>query len=65
MGFRNLDHAGADAFRGGWAPGETEPWKIEATGEDLPLSNLFVTMLQRLGAETDTFADNTGNISEV
>ena len=38
---------------------------MKATSEDLPLSNLFVTMLQRLGVETETFADNTGIISEV
>ena len=60
-----LDFAGANAYRGGWAAGDPEPWKIKATVEDLPLSNLFVTMLQRLGVETDTFADNTGTISEV
>ena len=33
--------------------------------EELPLSNLFVTMLQRLGVETESFADSTGTISEV
>ena len=68
MGFQHgqfLDYAGADAYRGGWAPGDTEPWKMEATYEDLPLSNLYVTMLQRLGVDTDTFADNTSTISEV
>lgn len=68
MGFKHgqyLNLAGTNAYRGGWAPGETEPWKLKASGEDLPLSNLYVTMLQRLGVETDTFADNTGTISEV
>ncbi len=68
MGFKHgqyLDYAGANAYRGGWAPGDTEPWKLEAAGEDIPLSNLFVTLLQRLGVETDTFADNTGAISDV
>lgn len=68
MGFKHgkfLDYAGVDAYRGGWAKGDTEPWKLKATGEDLPLSNLYVTMLQRLGVETETFADNTGTISEV
>ena len=29
-----------------------------------PLCNLFVTMLQNLGVETDTFASNTGTLSE-
>ncbi len=68
LGFKHgqyLNYAGAGAYRGGWAPGDTEPWRIKATREDLPLSNLYVTMLQRLGVETDTFADNTGTISEV
>ena len=57
---RYFDYAGAHAYRGGWAGGDIEPWKIKATGEDLPLSNLFVSMLQRLGVETDSFADSTG-----
>ncbi len=67
MGFKHgqyLDNAGAGAYRGGWAPGDTEPWRMETTVEDLPLSNLYVTMLQRLGVETETFADNSGTISE-
>ena len=68
MGFQHgqyLNYAGGDAYRGGWAPGDTEPWRMESSVEDLPLSNLYVTMLQRLGVETDTFADNTGTVSEV
>ncbi|MCH7919981.1 MAG: DUF1552 domain-containing protein [Planctomycetes bacterium] len=67
MGFKHgqyLNYAGAGAYRGGWAPGDTEPWRMKATYEDLSLSNLYVTMLQRLGVETETFADNTGTISE-
>ncbi|QDV41149.1 hypothetical protein Enr13x_09870 [Stieleria neptunia] len=68
MGFKHgqyLNYAGAGAFRGGWAPGEKEPWRIRASHEDIPLSNLYVTMLQRLGVETETFADNTGSLGEV
>ena len=30
-----------------------------------PLPNLFVTMLQRLGVETDKFADSTGVVDDV
>ena len=30
-----------------------------------PLCNLFVTMLQNLGIETDAFASNTGNLNEI
>ncbi len=34
-------------------------------GEDTPLANLFVTMLDRLGVPIDSFADSTGEMSEV
>jgi hypothetical protein len=33
--------------------------------EELPLSQLFVTILQRLGVETDTFGGVTGSLSRV
>jgi hypothetical protein len=67
MGFKHgqyINHAGMN-FQGGPWLGEREPWQDEAKGEDLPLSNLYVTMLQRLGVETDSFADSTGIIEEV
>jgi hypothetical protein len=57
-----LNHAGAKAYRGGWKPGDPEPWTKKATQEDLPLSNLFVSMLRRLGLETQSFADSTGKL---
>ena len=47
-----------------WATGR-EPWQKEVTHEDIPLSNLFVTILQRLGVETHKFADSTGMLDEV
>jgi len=62
---RYLNYAGAHAYRGGWAPGDVEPWTEKATQDDLPLSNLFVSMLQRLGVETDSFSDSTGKLEEV
>lgn len=68
MGFKHgqfLDYAGDGAFRGAWKAKTPEPWKRKAAKEDLPLSNLFVAMLQRLGVETETFADSTGVISEL
>jgi len=68
LGFKHgqyLNYAGAGAYRGGWAPGDTEPYRLKSTREDLPLSNLYVTMLQRLGVETEAFAGHTGTISEV
>jgi len=68
MGMRHgryLNHAGSEAYRGGWKPGDPEPWTKQATQEDLPLSNLFVSMLQRLGVETETFADSTGPLESI
>jgi hypothetical protein len=60
-----LNFAGINAYRGGWAPGDPEPWTKKATKEDLPLSNLFVAMLQRLGVETDSFSDSNGRLDGV
>lgn len=67
MGFRHgqyINHAGMD-FQGGPWLGKREPWQDEAKGEDLPLSNLYATMLQRLGVPTDSFADSTGIIDNL
>jgi hypothetical protein len=67
MGFRHgryLNYAGDKAYTGGWDGGQ-EPWQREFKHEDIPLANLFVTMLQRLGVETDEFAGNTGVLDEV
>lgn len=46
-------------------PDNDKAFRSEMNYEELPLSNLFVTMLQRLGVETDTFADSTSTVSEV
>lgn len=67
MGFhhgRYINHAGRD-FQGGPWLGDREPWQDDAKREDVPLANLFVTMLQRLGVKTDSFADSTGIIEDV
>ena len=67
LGFRHgryLNYAGDNVFGGSWTGGR-EPWQREFDHEDLPLSNLFVTMLQRLGVETDSFSDSTGSVDEV
>ena len=40
-------------------------WRREMNYEELPLSNLYVTMLQKLGVETETFADSTGTLADV
>jgi len=60
-----LNYAGTQAYRGGWKPGDPEPWTQKATQEDRPLSNLFVSMLHCLGVETNTFADSAGKLDEV
>jgi len=67
MGFqhgRYINRAGTN-FQGGPWLGDREPWQDKATSEDVPLSNLFVTMLQRLGVATDSFADSTGRVEDV
>lgn len=67
MGFQNgrYYNAAGDSFQGGAWMGDREPWQDEATREDIPLSNLFVTMLQKLGVQTDSFADSTGAIADI
>lgn len=67
IGFKHgqyLNYAGENQAGGAWNGG-TEPWQKEATREDIPLANLFVTMLQRLGVETDSFADSTGTLDDI
>ncbi len=67
MGFKHgqyLNYAGDNPAGGPWDGGR-EPWQKEVTHEDIPMSNLFVTMLQRLGVETHKFADSTGVLDGV
>ncbi len=67
MGFQHgqyINHAGANPQGGAWDGGR-EPWQKEISHEDKPLSNVFVTMLQQLGVETETFADSDGNVSQL
>ena len=40
-------------------------WRGTAKEEDQPLGNLFVSILQRLGVETNTFAGCTGTLNRV
>jgi hypothetical protein len=40
-------------------------WRGRIEAEELPLAQLFVTILQRLGVETDLFAGFTGTLSHV
>jgi len=47
---------------GGFSHGQHLAYKRD---QNKPLSNLFVTMLQRLGIETDAFGSNTGTLNEI
>ena len=40
-------------------------WKSNVTVEELALAKLFVTILQRFGVETDSFAGQTGTLNRV
>ncbi len=40
-------------------------WQGKNEVEELPLAKLFVTILQRLGVETDSFGGHTGSLSRV
>ncbi len=40
-------------------------WRGKIEAEELPLAHLFVTILQRLGVETDSFAGYTGTLNRV
>jgi hypothetical protein len=67
MGFKNgqyLNYGPAKPQAGAWTGG-AEPWQRDVAHKDIPLSNLFVTMLQRLGVDTDKFADSTGTLDHV
>ena len=60
---RYLNLAGNN-FQGGAWMGDREPWQDKAVAEDVPLSNLFATMLQKLGVANASFADSTGLVTE-
>lgn len=67
MGFKHgryLNYAGGNPIGGAWRGGP-EPYTREINHEDQPLSRVFVTMLQQLGLETDSFAGATGDFSEL
>ena len=62
MGFRHGQYLkcgtlaqGANPAGGAWLGGR-EPWQQAMTYEELPLGNLYLTMLQRLGVSIDRFA---------
>jgi len=67
MGFKHgkyFNYAGANPKGGAWRGG-IEPYQEDITHDDEPLTRVFVTMLQQLGVETDSFAGATGDFSEL
>ena len=67
MGFKHgqyMNFVGDEAEGGAWDGGR-EPWQKEMKHQDIPLGNLFVTMLNRLGVQTESFADSDGRLDEV
>ncbi|MCB9878743.1 MAG: DUF1552 domain-containing protein [Planctomycetes bacterium] len=67
MGFRHgryHDHVGEHAYGGAWSGG-TEPWQREFEHEDLPLGELYLTMLRRLGVDAASFAGCSKGMDEV
>ena len=67
LGFKHgkyLNYAGANPMSGAWNGG-TEPYQKAINHDDEPLTSVFVTMLQQLGMETDSFAGATGNLPEL
>ena len=40
-------------------------WRGKMDFEEVPLSNLYLTMLHKLGVETDSFSDSTGTLTGV
>lgn len=70
MGFKHGQYLKCGKYQQGVNPtggpwlGGKEPWQKEMDHEEMPLANLFVTMLQRLGVETESFAGSTGTLEE-
>lgn len=67
LGFKHgryLNYAGANPIGGAWRGGP-EPYTKDIEVQDQPLTRVFVTMLQQLGMDTDSFAGATGNFSEL
>ena len=61
MGFehgRYVNLVGDRAFGGAWSGGR-EPWQQEFSYDDVPLSDLYLLMLRRLGVEAESFGGST------
>lgn len=67
MGFAHGQYVnliGDNAFGGAWDGGR-EPWQQEFQHDDKPLGHLFVTILQRLGVDTNQFGGIEGALPGV
>ncbi len=71
LGFRHGQYlkcgryeAGIQPAGGAWKGGR-EPWQKEMNHEEQELTKLYVTMLRRLGAETESFAGQTDELAGV
>ena len=56
---------GGNNYQGGPWLGRKEPWAQKITHQDLPLSNLYLTMLQRLGVKAKSFGGSSQTLDEV
>jgi hypothetical protein len=67
MGFRHgryHNHAGVHAYGGAWSGGR-EPWQEKFEHDDLPLGELYLTILRRMGVTAAEFAGCRKGMDEV
>jgi hypothetical protein len=67
MGFKHgryFNYAGDDPISGAWEGGP-EPYTKKINRDDQELTRVFVTMLQQLGVDTESFAGATGDFSKL
>ena len=69
-GGRNMGFRHGQYLRFGEEPEKHLPqsdagWRSEMDYQEATLSNLYLTMLQKLGVEAESFADSDGTVSEV
>ena len=69
MGFKHGQHLkygqGNDTHQATSGISSDAGWRGEMDYTELPLSNLYLTMLNKLGVETESFGGSTETLSEV
>ena len=71
LGFKHGQYLKCATYKAGEGPaggawrGGREPWQQEMNYEEQPLSNLYLTMLRRLGVELDSFGGSTTPLAGV